>query len=50
MKTPKKSECAACKGKDDAKPDKDCLTCPPVDRNVVYGGKKKRRRLRPKKL
>ena len=53
MKTPKKSECASCKGKDAAeaaKPDKDCLTCPPVDRNVVYGGKKKRRRLRPKKL
>ena len=48
MKKSKKSECASCEA--DEKPDKDCLTCAPVDKNVVYGGKKKRRRLRPKKL
>jgi len=44
----KSTECKECKESEHK--DKDCLTCPPVDRNVVPAPKKKRRRLRPKKL
>lgn len=47
----KKSTECECKGKAASEhTDKDCLTCPPVDRNVVPAPTKKRRRLRPKKL